>query len=366
MISGKKAAQANVFAYVGCRTTKHRNARGEGINVYRVDPDSGSWTHVQLVKDLVNPSFLACDRNRNFLYTVHGDCSDVSAFRIQKETGELTFINRQSTGGKNPVHLVVDATNRYLIVVNYISGTMAVLPIHSDGSLGKLCDLIPMPCNPELNDVHLYAKQGISHPHHAPLDPTGSFIVVPDLGLNKIFVFTLDTENGKLQANDPPFATTPDGSGPRHVDFHPHLPYAYVANELDSTVITYRFDNRNGRLTPLQVLSALPDAVSGNTCAEIVAAPSGRFVYVSNREHDSIAIFSVDPETGLLKAVDWVSTQGKTPRFFAIDPSGKFLYAANEDSDSIVTFSVDQITGKLTPTGQSVKTGSPVCIVFAS
>lgn len=366
MISEKILREANMFAYVGCRTSKHRNARGEGINVYRMDPVSGNWTHVQLVKDLVNPSFLAFDRNQNFLYTVHGDCSDVSAFRVDKQTGQLTFINQQSTGGKNPVHLVVDSTNRFLIVANYISGTMAVLPIYSDGSLGELCDLIPTPCNPKLNDVNLYAKQGISHPHHAPLDPTGRFVVVPDLGLNKIFIFTFDATNGKLVANDPPFGTAPDGSGPRHVDFHPTLPYAYVVNELDSTVITYRFDKQNGHLSPLQTLSTLPDTVSGNTCAEIAVAPSGRFVYVSNRGHNSIAIFAVDYDTGMLSPVGWESTRGETPRFFTLNPSGRFLYAANEDSDTIVTFVVNEFTGKLIPTGQIVRTESPVCIIFSS
>jgi 6-phosphogluconolactonase len=367
MISEKIDKDANTFVYVGCRTSKHRNARGKGINVYRVDPASGDWTHVQLVEDLVNPSFFAFDRNKNFLYTVHGDCSDVSAFQIDKDNGQLTFINQQSTGGKNPVHLVVDPTNQFLIVANYISGTMAVLPIHSDGSLGELCDLIPTPDNPRENDVNMYSKQGISHPHHSPLDPTGRFIVVPDLGLNKIFLFTLDTESGKLAPNNQPFASAPEGSGPRHIDFHPSLPYAYVVNELDSTVITYYFDSQKGTLSGKQIISTFSNEDIGNTGAEIMVAPSGRFVYVSIRgNNNSIAIFAVDQETGLLTKVGWESARGETPRFFTFDPSGRFLYVANEDSDTIVKFSVNELTGELMFTGDIINTGSPVCIVFKS
>jgi 6-phosphogluconolactonase (cycloisomerase 2 family) len=230
--------------------------------------------------------------------------------------------------------------------------------------LGELCDLIPTPDNPRLNDVNLYAKQGISHPHHSPLDPTGRFIVVPDLGLNKIFLFNLDIEYGRLVPNNPSSVSAPDGSGPRHVDFHPSLPYAYVVNELDSTVITYYFDNQAGELSIKQIVSTLPNNVEGNTGAEIVVAPSGRFVYVSNRGQNSIAIFSVDQESGLLSNVGWESTRGETPRFITLDPYGRFLYAANEDSDTIVKFSVNELTGELIFTGDIIITGSPVNIHF--
>ncbi|WHY92497.1 lactonase family protein [Neobacillus cucumis] len=352
------------FAYIGCRTTKERNARGEGINVYRIDQESGIWTHVQLYNDIINPSFLTFDRNQEFLYTVHGDCSEISAFKVIQKTGELTYINTQSTGGRNPVHLVVDATNQFLVVSNYISGTLAVLPIQKDGSLKELCDLVEIPGKSEDQLVNLYAKQGVPHPHHNPMDPTGSFFLVPDLGFNKIYVYSLNTEKGKLVVNDPAFVETKKGSGPRHVDFHPTLPYVYVANELDSTVTTLHFDCQTGKLMLLQVLSTLPENNSTNTCAEVFISPSGKFVYVSNRGHDSIAIFKTDQKTGLLSSIGWQPTLGETPRFFTLDTTGKCLYVANEDSDAIVSFTVDEKSGHIFSTGQIVKTGSPVCIVL--
>ena len=350
-----------VFAYVGCRTTKERNARGEGINVYRVDPSSGAWTHVQLVGNLVNPSFLAFDRRQNFLYSVHGDFSEVSSFKVNKQTGELTFLNRQSTQGKNPVHLVVDPTNRFLVVSNYATGTLVLLPIQEDGTLGPLRDLAKLPGNTGPHKV----EQTISHPHHNPQDPGERFIIVPDKGLDKIFTFRIDTENAKLIAG--PSVEARETSGPRHIVFHPSKTYAYVINELDSTVTTYRYDAEHGELKPMQILSVLPATFTGNNrSSEIAITASGRFVYASNRGHDSIAIFSVDQATGMLSSVSWESTQGKNPRFFSLDPTGAFMYAANENSDTIVTYRVDPATGKLSPTGQIIKTGSPVCIIFSS
>jgi 6-phosphogluconolactonase (cycloisomerase 2 family) len=188
---------------------------------------------------------------------------------------------------------------------------------------------------------------------------------VPDKGLDAVFVFKLDAASGALMAAEPPSVASRPGAGPRHADFHPSKPYVYVINELDSTITTFRFDPERGGLTPLQTITTLPPNFTGNsTTSEIVVAPSGRFLYGSNRGHDSLAIFAIDDATGTLTSIGWESTQGKTPRFFAIEPSGTFLYAANQDSDTIVTFRVDQASGKLTPTGHIVKTGSPSTIVF--
>lgn len=349
------------FAYVGCYTSKERDARGEGITVYRVDPGSGNWTRVQLVKNLVNPSWLALDRRQRFLYAAHGDGTEATAFRIDEQTGQLTVLNRQPTNGKNGVRLVVDPSNRFIVLANYASGTVAVLPINSDGSLAPLTDLATLSGKPGPHRT----RQESSHPHDTLFDRQGRFVVVPDLGLDAVFVYKLDTASGKLVANDPPSVTSRPGAGPRHVDFHPSKPYAYVINELDSTITTYRIDPDRGELKPMQVITTLPPAFTGNsTTSEIAVAPSGRFLYGSNRGHDSLAIFAVDETTGVLAPVGWEPTQGKTPRFFANDPSGTLLYAANQDSDTIVTFRVDQATGKLTPTGQVVKTGSPSSIVF--
>ena len=350
-----------LFVYVGSYTSKERNGHGEGITVYRMDPAFGVWTQVQLLKGLVNPSFLAFDRQRRFLYSAHGDGTQATAFAIDTQSGQLTLLNQQETGGKNGVHLAVDSTNRFLVVANYSTGPVAVLPINLNGSLAPLSDLVSLPGNPGPHRT----QQTSSHPHDCPFDGSGRFVVVPDKGLDRVFVYRMDAARGKLVANDPPFATSRPGAGPRHVDFHPGQPLAYVNNERDSTITTSRLDPEQGALKPLQVIGTLPPSFTGdNTTSEIAVAPSGRFVYLSNRGHDSIAIFAVDPTSGTLAPVGWEPTQGKTPRFFGLDPSGAFLYAANQDSDTIVTFRVDQSTGRLTPTGQVIKTGSPSCIAF--
>jgi 6-phosphogluconolactonase (cycloisomerase 2 family) len=350
-----------MFAYVGCYTSERRHGHGTGITVYDIDPGSGAWTPLQTVPDLVNPSFLALDRRRRVLYSAHGDEEHATAFAIDDVSGRLTPLGRQSTGGRNGVHLAVDATNRFLVVGNYGSGTVAVLPIARDGSLEPLCDLVTLTGTPGPDPV----QQTSSHPHDVPFDPSGRFVVVPDKGLDRVFVFRLDTTRGKLMGGYPPSVAARPGAAPRHADFHPSAPYAYVNNELDSTITTYRFDPERSLLEPLQVIPTVPAGFPGrNTTAEVAVAPSGRFVYVSNRGHDSVAIFAVDATSGLLSPVGWEPSQGKTPRFFALDPPGTFLYVANQNSDTIVAFRVDPSTGSLTPTGRVVRTGSPSSIVF--
>ena len=349
------------FAYVGCYTTKERNGRGEGVNLYRIDAATGAWTHVHLVRDLVNPSWLELDRQKRIIYSAHGAGEVVTAFGIDEQTGRLTVLGSQATGGKNGVRLGVDPSNRFIVVANYSSGTVAVLPINADGSLGPLTDLSTLTGKPGPHRT----EQTSAHPHDVVFEPRGRFIVVPDKGLDATFVFTLDTTNGTLVPATPPSVASRPGAGPRHAAFHPSKPYAYVLMELDSTIATYPFDGERGALTPLQVITTLPPAFTGNnTTSEIAVAPSGRFLYASNRGHDSLAIFAIDDAGGTLTPVGWEPTQGKTPRFFAIEPSGTFLYAANQDSDTIVTFRIDQSTGRLTPTGQVIKTGSPSTIVF--
>lgn len=349
-----------MFAYVGSRTTRERNARGEGIGVFRVDSGNGSLEPVQLVKDLVNPSFLAIDRQGECLYTVHGDQSDISAFRIDRTSGRLAFVNRQSTRGKNPVHLAIDPTGRYVVVSNHLGSSLAVLPVAPDGSLGEVAQLVTLdgPLGPHR------VEQKLSKPHFNPFDPSGKFVVVPDKGLDRTFSFRF--ADGRLEPADPPFVLAREGAGPRHLAFHPKLGMAYVVNELDSTVTAYAYSSATGGLTPRQILSTLPDTFTGNSRAsEIEVDASGRFLYASNRGYDSIAVFTVDQATGLLSLAGVEPTQGKTPRFFALTPDNRFLYALNEDSDTIVAFAVDAAGGRLTPTGFSISTGSPVCMVFS-
>jgi 6-phosphogluconolactonase (cycloisomerase 2 family) len=239
---------------------------------------------------------------------------------------------------------------------------MSVFPINKDGSLAPYTDAIVPPGEPGPHRT----QQTKPHPHHVLFDPSGRFVVAPDKGVDSVHVYRLDAASGKLAASDPPFVRSRSGAAPRHVAFHPAKPYAYVVNELDSTVTAYQWDSERGQLNPFQVIPTTPTTHTGNnTGSEIMVAPSGLFVYASNRGHNSIAIFAVDPANGMLGHAGWESTRGRTPRFFTLDPAGNLLYAANLDTDTIVAFRVDPRTGKLTPTGQVVETGSPSCIVFA-
>jgi 6-phosphogluconolactonase (cycloisomerase 2 family) len=350
------------FAYVGSRTTRERNARGEGINVYRGAGQSGQWSHLQLISGLANPSYLAFDRSRRFLYAVHGDLTDISAFAIDPRTGTLSHLNSVSTFGKNPVHLTIDPTNRWVIVANHLSSTLAVLARNPDGSLGGLADEAKLTGKIGPHRI----EQPFSKPHQVVYDRSERFLIVPDKGVDQVFTFTLDAANGKLTRVDAGTPRARDGSGPRHVVFHSTNAFAYVVNELDSTVTAHHFDPMTGKLTPFQLVTTLPDTFVGDSRAsEITLSNDGSLLYASNRGHDSVATFAVDRATGRLAARSWTDAQGKTPRFFALDPAGRFLFVADEDSDRIVPFRADAPDGKLLPAGDPVNTGSPVCIVFA-
>jgi 6-phosphogluconolactonase len=356
----RTAPTPSTFMYVGSYTSKARG-HGEGISVYQRPQPSAPWTLVHVVSDFADPSMLAIDRQGRCLYSAHGDGTQATAYRIDPSTGRLTVLNQQATGGTNGVHLAIDATGRFLVVANYATGTLALLPIHQDGSLGALSDLATMSGTPGPHRT----EQTSSHPHHCPFDRTGRFVVVPDKGFDRVHVYRVDTERGKLVPGDPPSVASRNGAAPRHVDFHPRAPYAYVINEIDSTLTMYRFDPSKGVLEPIQIVPTLPSSYTGNnSTAEVWVARSGRFVYGSNRGHDSIAIFAVDAASGTLTPVGWESTQGKTPRFFALDPSDTELYAANQNSDTVVIFAVNQQNGRLTPTKEIIKVASPSTIVF--
>ena len=268
------------------------------------------------------------------------------------------------------MHLSIDPTGRWIVTANYGAGSVGVVPIEEDGSLGPRSDLVDLPGEPGPDRK----QQASSHPHNAVFDPSGRFIAVPDKGLDRVFVFRLDPASGKLTPNDPAFVATRAGAGPRHIAFHSRMPLAYVINELGSSVTTYRFDPQRGSLQPIQTLPSIPASYTGNnTGAEIAVAPSGRVVYASNRGHDSIAIFAVDRRDGTLAPVGWAPTHAKSPRFFGLDPASKILYATNadegfsdqQDTDTIVPFRINQGNGMLTPAGQVIKTNSPCTIVFA-
>jgi 6-phosphogluconolactonase (cycloisomerase 2 family) len=352
-----------MYAYVGSFTTAKRQARGDGIHVFRVDAGTGTWTHVQHIGELTNPSYLALGPDQRCLYAVHGDCDYATAFAIDPETGRVRLLNAAATGGNNGVRQAVDANGKHLIVANYASGTVGVLPIRPDGSLMDQAQLVSLPGEPGPHRT----QQTSSEPHDVVFDPTGRFVLVPDKGLDRVFAFGFDPDHGRLTPAEPNATQSRPGAGPRHLAFHPRLPVVWVLNELDSTTTTYRWDGASGRLRPSQVITTLPTDFTGySTTAEIAVSSDGATVYCSNRGHDSIAIYRTDATTGVLTPAGWQSTQGAGPRFIGLDPAGRCLYAANESGDTIVTFAVTAASGGLRPTGQVIEIGSPVTIVFST
>lgn len=345
-----------LMAYVGCRTTRERNARGEGISVYEVNGETGGWTRVQVIKTEENPSFLAVHPSLNVLYSVHGDLDLVTFYQISPD-GQISFFGKQYTRGRNPVHLAIDPSQRWLIVPNYKTDSLVSLPIASDGQLGPVADLAELPGTLGPHKV----EQNYGRPHHVPFSPSGRWIVVPEKGNDQITVLKLDDVSGKLEVAHREQAR--ESSGPRHVAFHPLLPRLYVLNELDSTVTTYEFNDETGRLGAVDILSALPRTFVGNSRAsEIEISSDGTRLYTSNRGHDSITCFSVGGD-GQLSIASWTPSHGQTPRFFALDPSQRWLYAANEDSDTIVPFRM-HYDGTLSQDLQAIAVGSPTSIVF--
>jgi len=350
-----------LFAYVGCYTTAQRYARGDGIHAYRVDEETGAWTHLQHTGGLVNPSFLIAGHEGRYLYSVHGDESYATAFAVDRVTGLLSVLNRAETGGRNGVHQALDPRGRFLLVANYSSGTVAAMPVRENGALDDAAHVIPLPGQPGPHRV----EQAASHPHQIVFDPSGRFVVVPDKGLDRVFVFSFDGSSGKLTPTAQGSAVARPGSGPRHAAFHPRMTVLWVLNEIASTVTTYYWEAERGHLRAVQILPTLPPDFTGeNTAAEILVSQGGKFVFCSNRGHDSIATFAADGATGLLTSAGWTSSEGRTPRFIGFDPARRFLYAANEQSDAIVAFRADATSGRLAPAGQTVPNASPVSIAF--
>jgi 6-phosphogluconolactonase len=347
----------------------YTGAKSKGIYVSRFDTDTGRLTEPELAAETRNPSFLTVHPNGRFLYAV-GELNDfqgkragaASAFALDAKTGRLTLLNQQPSGGQGPCHLALDSKGRCVLVANYGSGTVASLPLGKDGSLGEPLSTIQhtgSSVNPQ--------RQAGPHAHHIVADAGDRFVLACDLGLDKVLVYQLDAKHSRLVPHDPPFASVAPGAGPRHLAFAPNGKFAYVINELNSTLTAFAYEARRGAMTELQTVSTLPENFSGNnSCAEIEVHPSGKFVYGSNRGHDSLAVFAVDRKSGRLTLVEHQPTQGRTPRHFAIDPTGRWLLAENQGSDSVVVFAIDAKTGTLRATGQSLAVGSPVCGVFVA
>lgn len=281
-----------------------------------------------------------------------------SALAIDGSTGALRLLNQQSSGGNGPCHVAVDREGKCVLVANYGGGSVAVLSLEADGRLGRLTTFIQH----EGSSVNP-GRQKEPHAHSINLDAANRYAFVADLGLDKILVYRFSADQGTLAPHDPPAVVSKPGAGPRHFAFHPGGQYAYVINELDSTVTALSYDSQRAVLTPIQSISTLPEDFSGdNTTAEVQVHPSGRYVYGSNRGHDSIVVFAADPGSGRLTYVEHESTKGENPRNFAIDPTGEYLLAANQDSDNVVVFRIDKATGQLEPTQHMVKVSRPVCV----
>lgn len=360
------AAEAQMYrVYFGTYTGKD----SRGVYAATFDAATGRLSEPELAGEAVNPSFLAIHPSRKFLYAV-GEIADfngkktggVSAFAVDAKTGQLTLLNQQSSEGTGPCHIVVDKTGRTALVANYGGGSVASLPIGADGKLAKAASAIQhqgQSVNPQ--------RQKEPHAHSINVDPNNQYAFAADLGIDKVLVYKLDPAAGTLTAVDAAAGTTAPGAGPRHFAFHPSGKFAYVINELANTVTAFSFNPQTGKLTEIQTISTLPEGFTGTShTAEVVVHPSGKFVYGSNRGHDSLAIFRVDGATGKLTAAGHVPTGGKTPRNFNVDPTGKWVLAGNQGTNTVTVFRVDPETGGLTPTGQSIAVGAPVCIRFVA
>ena len=361
------------YAYVGTYTAPNVPPGGSqpstavGIYVFELDLAHGSLTPAQVVANLPNPTFLAVDSSQTRLYaTLEVDnwngltSGGVAAFSIDPQSGLLTLLNSEGSGGAIPALPTLDPGGRYVLVPNYMGASFAVLPILPDGLVGPATSVFPvtgMGPNP--------ARQDAPHPHDIVFDPAGRFVFGADLGTDHLWAWRLDTTTGSLVPASPPYALVASGSGPRHLAFHRTANVVYVVDELVSSITVFDYEPTTGAFTWMQSVPTVPtDYLGVNYPAEIVVAPNGQVVYASNRGHDSIATFAVDGQRGTLSPVGWTSTRGSFPRSFCVDPSGTMLLVANQNSDSIVTYSIDQATGSPIWTGQEFSTPTPVCIVL--
>jgi 6-phosphogluconolactonase len=349
--------------YVGAYT-----ARGsKGIYIFGFDETAGALEPLGLAAELPNPTFLCVHPNGRFLYAVSevrefGDRRNgaIYAFATERDTGALTPLNAQPSGGAGPCHVSIDRTGRLALAANYASGSVVALRVAADGRLGPATATLQH----HGHSVHP-ERQTAPHAHSITPSPDNGFALAADLGIDRILVYRIDPESGRLWANDPPSAPVKPGAGPRHLAFHPNRPFVYVITELDNTVVAFEWDCARGALRERQTISTLPSGFAGVSCAsEVQVDAAGRFLYGANRGHDSLAVFRINESSGLLSPVGHTPTQGGHPRHFVMHPSGEWLLVANQDSDSIVVFRRDPVTGQLAATGHSAAVSMPVCLVF--
>jgi len=366
--SGAPAKQhQQYFVYIGTYTAQ--GSESKGIYAYRFDSETENLTPVGLVAKTTNPSFLAVHPNRRVLYAVN-EVSDyqgqksgaVSAFAINRASGRLTLLNQVASRGGDPCYITVDKTGKYVLVANYGGGSVAVFPIREDGGIAEASSFVQHTghgTNPE--------RQESPHAHSINMSPDDRFAIVDDLGLDETLVYPFDSAKGALTAEPVTIAKAVPGAGPRHFAMHPNGKFGYVINEMGSTVTVFDYDTATGALKTVQTVSTIPKSFSKlNESAEIEVAPSGRFLYASNRGHDSIAVFAIDSSSGKVNLVELVSTKGASPRNFEIAPGGSLLFVENEKSDDIVLFHIDRETGQLAPTGKVLEISQPVCVKFVA
>jgi 6-phosphogluconolactonase len=363
-IEAKPAAAKRYLVYVGTYTTK---TASKGIYAFRYDASSGKLTPIGVAAETADPSWVAIHPSGKFLYAVNeaGKNSMVSAFALDANTGKLTLLNQVPALGEDPCYLSFDRTGKFVLIANYSSGNVVVFPIGADGKLGS--------ATANAHDEGMLGpnkeRQEGPHAHWVETSAGNRYAYVSDLGLDKVLIYKFDAAGGKLTSpganqQDAFSATLPPGAGPRHVAFSRKGDFMYVLGEVQSAVTVFANDARE-KYRAIQTIAALPEGFSGrNDAAEIAIHPNARFLYTSNRGHESIALFHIDPGTGKLTAAGDFSVEGKEPRHFAIDPAGNYLLAEDQLSDKIVTFRIDQKTGALTPTGDSAEVPSPVCLAF--
>lgn len=341
--------------------TGGRNA-AKGIYLSTLDSGTGKLSDPVLAAEAKNPSFLEIHPSGKFLYAVSevGGAGGVSSYAIERSTGKLRFLNQKPSGGAGPCHVSIDHAGKNLLVANYGSGSASVIPITSDGKLGQPTGFAQhkgSSVNPR--------RQKEPHAHSINVSPDDRFAFVADLGIDKIMIYRLNVEKGTITKNSPPFAKVRPGAGPRHFSFHPSGNFAYVINELDCTVTAFAYEPASGTLSDIQTITTLPEDFNGsNSCAEVRVHPGGKFLYGSNRGHDTIAVYRIDSAKGTLTFVEHESADIKTPRNFNIDPTGKFCLVANQGGNSVVVFRINQETGALEPTGHKISLGRPVCVRF--
>jgi 6-phosphogluconolactonase len=368
---GASSPKNATLVYVGTYTGTPAKSKGIYLFWLRTEGNevsqNATLVPVGVAAETESPSFLTLDMKRRLLFCANETDSfngkpggGVSAFSIDPTTDKLKLINQQSSMGKGPCHVVLDKAGKNLFVANYDSGSVAVLPVSADGHLGEAACVIQ-----DTGKGPNPARQEGPHAHCVTLSPDNHFAFVCDLGTDKIMIFKFDAGHGQLTPNDPPFVQVKPGAGPRHMVFHPNGKFAYLINEIDSTLSTFAYDKKNGALKELQTISSLPKTYKGpNKAAEIGIAPSGKFLLASNRGNDSVALFAIDSGKGTLNWVEEQNTGGKTPRHFGIQPSGKHLVICNQDSNTVLVCGIDPANGRLKPSGVFADAPSPACAVF--